>query len=94
MYCSTGRMHRDSPCSEVRIRKDVAEQTLVEIVRTQELSATASELEAQGLAEDDHQRKYGAFEIKEYLHLEQFDKVVMASLIESANVIGKDRLEA
>lgn len=95
MYCSTGRMHRDSPCSEVRIRKDVAEQTLVEIVRTQELSATASELEAQGLAEDDHQRKYGeAFEIKEYLHLEQFDKVVMASLIESANVIGEDRLEA
>ena len=35
MYCPTGRMRRDSPCSEVRIRKDVAEQTLVELVRTQ-----------------------------------------------------------
>ena len=44
--------------------------------------------------EDDSQRKYGeAFGIKEYLHLEQFDKAVMASLIESAKVMGEDRLE-
>lgn len=161
MYCPTGRMHRDSPCSGVRIRKDVAEQTLVELVRTQaqllvtakqmlkekknkpkkgmdagsmraeirrleeakvsdyesykegkltremflerkkvsdlrrqELSAAAAELEAQELVEDDSQRKYGeAFGIKEYLHLEQFDKAVMASLIESAKVMGEDRLE-
>ena len=128
MYCPTGRMHRDSPCSEVRIRKDVAEQTLVELVRTQaqllvkaeqmlkekkskpkksrdvgsmraeirrlELSAAAAELEVQELVEDDSQRKYGeAFGIKEYLHLERFDKTVMASLIESAKVMGEDRLE-
>ena len=45
--------------------------------------------------EDDSQRKYGeAFGIKEYLHLEQFDKAVMASLSESAKVIGEERLEA
>ena len=161
MYCPTGRMYRDSPCSEVRIRKDVAEQTLVELVRTQaqllvtaeqmlkekkskpkkgrdagnmraetrrleeakvsdyesykegkltremflerekaselrrqELSAAAAELEAQELVEDDSQRKYGeVFGIKEYLHLEQFDKAVMAFLIESAKVMGEDRLE-
>lgn len=44
--------------------------------------------------EDDSQRKYGeAFGIKEYLHLEQFDKAVMASLIESAKVMGEDRPE-
>lgn len=54
----------------------------------------ATELEAQELVEDDGQRKYGkAFGIKEYLHLEQFDKAVMASLIESAKVMGEDRLE-
>lgn len=35
MYCPTGRMRRDSPCSRVRIRRDVAERTLVELVRKQ-----------------------------------------------------------
>lgn len=51
-------------------------------------------MEAQELVEDDSQRKYGeAFGIKEYLYLEQFDKAVMASLIESAKVMGEDRLE-
>ena len=161
MYCPTGRMHRDSLCSEVKIRKDVAEQTLVKLVRTQaqllvtaeqmliekktkakkgkdvgsmraeirrleeakvsdyesyregkltremflerkkasdlrrqKLSAEAAELEAQEIVEDDSQRKYGeVFGIKEYLHLERFDKTVMASLIESAKVMGEDRLE-
>ncbi|WP_330380545.1 recombinase family protein [Blautia obeum] len=161
MYCPTGRMHRDSPCSVVRIRKDVAEQTLVELVRMQsqllvtaeqelkektqkrkkgmdaecmraeirrleetkvndyesykegklsrktflerkkesdmrrqELSEAVEELEAQELVEDDSQRKYGeAFRIKEYLNLEKFDKAVMASLIESAKVIGEDKME-
>lgn len=63
-------------------------------LRRQELSAAAAELEAQELVEDDSQRKYGeAFGIKEYLYLEQFDKAVMASLIESAKVMGEDRLE-
>lgn len=161
MYCPTGRMHRESPCCEVRIRKDVAEQTLVELVRMQaqllvtaeqelkekmqkrkkgmdagslraeirrleeakvndyesykegklsretflerkkesdmrrqELAAAVAELEAQELVEDDSQRKYGeAFGIKEYLNLEKFDKAVMASLIESAKVIGEDKME-
>lgn len=31
--------------------------------------------------------------LKKYLHLERFDKAVMASLIESAKVMGEDRLE-
>lgn len=38
-------MHRDSLCSDVRIRKDVAEQTLVELVRTQaQLLVTAEQM--------------------------------------------------
>jgi len=161
MYCPTGRMHRDSPCGKVQIRKDVAEQTLVELVRAQarllvtaeqelkerkqnrkkkvdagnmraeirrleeakvsdyesykegklsrekflerkkaedarrqELSAAAAELEAEALVEDECRKEYReAFGIKEYLHLETFDKAVMASLIESAKVMGEDRLE-
>ncbi len=32
-------------------------------------------------------------QIQEYLHLGSFDKAVMASLIESAKVMGEDRLE-
>ena len=35
MYCPTGRMHRDSPCGSVRIRRNVAEQVLMELVRKQ-----------------------------------------------------------
>ena len=63
-------------------------------VRRKELSAAVAELEAQELVEDDSQRKYGeAFRIKEYLNLEKFDKAVMASLIESAKVIGEDKME-
>ena len=34
-----------------------------------------------------------AFRIQEYLHLETYDKQVMAALITSAEVIGEDRLE-
>ena len=38
-------LYWDSPCSEVRIRKDVAEQTLVELVRTQaQLLVTAEQM--------------------------------------------------
>ena len=36
MYCPTGRNHNDSPCQNVRIRKDVVESTLVKLVRNQE----------------------------------------------------------
>ena len=63
-------------------------------MRRQELSEAVEELEAQELVEDDGQRKYGeAFRIKEYLILEKFGKAVMASLIESAKVIGEDKME-
>lgn len=34
-WCPTWRMHQDSPCSEVRIRRDMEEWALVELVRTQ-----------------------------------------------------------
>lgn len=58
--------------------------------RLQELFTSVTKMEAQELVEDDSQRKYGeAFGIREYLHLERFDKAVMASLIESAKVIGR-----
>lgn len=44
--------------------------------------------------DDDSEQKYGeAFGIREYLHLKRFDKAVMASLIESAKVMGEDKLE-
>lgn len=35
MYCPTGRMHRDSPCSRVKMKKALAEDTLVRLVRKQ-----------------------------------------------------------
>ena len=45
MYCPTGRNHNDSPCKNVRIRKDVAESTLVKLVRNQaEMLVTAENL--------------------------------------------------
>lgn len=62
--------------------------------KMQELSAAASELEAQEFVEEAGKREYReAFRIREYLHLETFDKAVIASLIESAKVMGEDRLE-
>lgn len=35
MYCATGRTNPDTPCNDVRIRADVAEETLVMLVRNQ-----------------------------------------------------------
>lgn len=161
LYCPTGRMHRDSPCSRVRMKKALAEDTLVRLVRKQaellleaeralkgrqgmkepgadaeslraemrrldgekisgyedykagklsrerfverkraldarrqELSAAVSEAEAREIVEKAGQREYReAFRIREYLHLEGYDKRVMASLIESAKMMGEDRLE-
>lgn len=163
MYCPTGRMHRDSPCGSVRIRRNVAERALMELVRKQaellvsaeqalkekrrqragkqgmdagdvkaemkrldgckisdyesykagkmtkemflerkrvsdmkrqELTAVLGEMEAQEILEEDSSREFGkALGIKEYLHLEKYDKAVMASLIASAKVMGEDRLE-
>ena len=62
--------------------------------RRQELSAAVSEAEAREIVEEAGQREYReAFRIREYLHLEGYDKRAMASLIESAKVMGEDRLE-
>lgn len=161
LYCPTGRMHRDSPCSRVKMKKALAEETLVQLVRKQaellteaervlkgrktgkrpgadaegmraeirkldgakisgyedykagkitreaflerkkaldarkqELSAAVSELEAREIVEEAGKREYReAFRIQEYLHLESYDKRVMASLIASAKVMDEDRLE-
>lgn len=160
LYCPTGRMHRESPCSRVRMRKALAEDTLVRLVRKQaellleaekvlkgrkgkepgadagslraelrrldeakisgyedykagrmsrerfverkreldirrqEVSAAVSEAEAREAVEESGKREYReALRIREYLHLEGYDKRVMASLIESAKVMGEDRLE-
>jgi len=160
LYCPTGRMHRESPCSRVRMRKALAEDTLVRLVRKQaellleaekvlkgrkgkepgadagslraelrrldeakisgyedykagrmsrerfverkreldirrqEVSAAVLEAEAREAVEESGKREYReALGIREYLHLEGYDKRVMASLIESAKVMGEDRLE-
>lgn len=57
--------------------------------RKNELQSTLSELQTQELVCDMSQNEYGAaLEIKKYLHLESFDKTVMASFISSAKVMG------
>lgn len=101
LYCPMGRMYRENPCSRVRMKKALAEDTLVRLVRKQaldirrqEVSAAVSEAEAREAVEESGKREYReALRIREYLHLEGYDKRVMASLIESAKVIGEDRLE-
>lgn len=53
-----------------------------------------AELEAREILEDDRRRQYGeALGIRDYIHLEEYDKSIMASLIASAQVMGEDRLE-
>lgn len=45
MYCPTGRMHKESKCQEVRIKKSVVEETLVKLVRSQaEMLITAERI--------------------------------------------------
>ena len=45
------------------------------------------------LVEDEEQRQYqDAFEIKKYIHLEKYDKAVMAALILKAEVVDENRL--
>lgn len=164
MYCPTGRNHNDSPCQNVRIKKDVVESTLVKLVRNQaemlvtaekilkqkkekcsgqnqpeviikrlqaemkklesskiadyesykagkmereaftekkalidtrkqEILSAIDEMEAKLLVEDEEQRQYqDAFEIKKYIHLEKYDKAVMAALILKAEVVDENRL--
>ena len=58
------------------------------------LSAAVSEAEAREIVAEARQTEYQeAFRIREYLHLEGYDKRVMASLIESAKVMREERLE-
>lgn len=50
-------------------------------------------MEAKLLIEDTEQRQHQeAFEIKKYIHLEKYDKAVMAALISSAEVVSESRL--
>lgn len=51
------------------------------------------EMEAKRLVDDAEQRQYQeVFEIKKYIHLEEYDKAVMAALISKAEVIDENRL--
>lgn len=46
-----------------------------------------------GKVEDEEQRQYqDAFEIKKYIHLEKYDKAVMAALILKAEVVDENWL--
>lgn len=61
--------------------------------RKQEILSATDEMEAKLLVEDEEQRKYqDAFEIKKYIHLEKYDKAVMAALILKAEVVDENRL--
>lgn len=63
-------------------------------VALQKIGAAGTELEAREILEDDRRRQYGeALGIRDYIHLEEYDKSIMASLIASAQVMGEDRLE-
>ena len=75
-------------------RETFIERKKASDIKRQELAAILAELEVQGIVEDGSKRQYGeVFGIKDYLHLEEYDKTVMASLIASAKVMGEDRLE-
>lgn len=61
--------------------------------RKQEILSAIDEMEAKLLVEDEEQRQYqDAFEIKKYIHLEKYDKAVMAALILKAEVVDENRL--
>ncbi len=52
MYCTTGRTNPETPCNGIRIRADVAEETLVTLVRNQaELMLEAKNLVVKASAE-------------------------------------------
>mgnify|MGYP007003802633 CR=1 FL=1 len=74
----------------IQSREHFVERKRALDARRQELSVAVSEAEAREIVEEAGQRKYWeAFRIREYLHLEEYDKQVMASLIESAKVMGR-----
>lgn len=75
-------------------RETFIERKKASDIKRQELAAVLAELEEQGIVEDGSKRRYGeVFGIKDFLHLEEYDKTVMASLIASAKVMGEGRLE-
>lgn len=164
MYCPTGRMHKESKCQEVRIKKSVVEETLVNLVRSQaemlitaekilnhrnkgnsdyknpqslvlqckaeltkletdkvlcyenykigkisrndfkekkklldsrkkELIMSIEELEARVITEcKEEKQQNAALEIKKYVHLEKYDKAVMAALITKVEVLDEDTI--
>ncbi len=61
--------------------------------RKKEILSLMDEMEARLLTEDMEQKQYQeAFEIKKYIHLEKYDKSVMAALILKAEVTGENSL--
>lgn len=58
-----------------------------------EIMTLIDEMEAKLLTESMEQREYKeAFEIKKYIHLEKYDKAVMAALITKAEVLDENRV--
>lgn len=58
------------------------------------MSAAVLEMEVREAVEESGKREFReVLRIRKYLHLEGYDKRVMASLIESAKVMGEDKLE-
>lgn len=58
-----------------------------------EIKTLIDEMEAKPLTESMEQREYKeAFEIKKYIHLEKYDKAVMAALITKAEVLDENRV--
>lgn len=58
------------------------------------MSAAVLEMEVREAVEEAGKRGFQeALRIRKYLHLKEYDKRVMASLIESAKVMGEDKLE-
>ena len=74
-------------------REAFAEKKTLIDARKQEILSAMEEMEAKRLVDDAEQRQYQeAFEIKKYIHLEEYDKAVMAALISKAEVIDENRL--
>lgn len=57
MYCSTGRTNSNSPCSKVRIEKELVQNVLVKLVRNQaKIMLTAEDLLKQKAKESESKR--------------------------------------
>jgi DNA invertase Pin-like site-specific DNA recombinase len=163
MYCATGRTHSESPCSKVRIEKELVQNVLIKLVRNQAeimisaeeiikkktqsksaknntatlikgLKAEKKRLEASKVSEYERYKlgsisrnefseakktvdtriadiekelsnltvtlpekalneESDIWDIKKYVHLEKYDKEVMAALIEKAIVVDENTVE-